>query len=56
MKKYYIKPEIEMAVNMVPTQLICESVHDIDHPDAKEFITDDEDSSDPYSSRNLWDE
>ncbi len=56
MKKYYIKPEIETAVNMIPAQLICESEHDYDHPDAKGFSFDDEENSDPYSSRNLWDE
>ena len=56
MKKEYLKPEIETAVSVVTAQLICDSEHDYDHPDAKEFIADDEDSSDPYSSRNLWDE
>ena len=56
MKKYYIKPEIETVVNMVPAQLICESEHDYDHADAKGFSFDDEENSDPYSSRNLWEE
>ena len=56
MKKFYIKPEIETVVNMVPAQLICESEHDYDHADAKGFFPEDEDEVNPYSSRNLWDE